>query len=51
MCIRDRVKVTAVDGLNFELFGAQKTESPVNIVVKTMNNALTANLQVTVSEA
>ena len=46
-----KVKVTAVDGLNFELFGAQKTESPVNIVVKTMNNALTANLQVTVSEA
>lgn len=46
-----KVRVSAVDGLNFELFGAQKTESPVNVVVRTMNNALTANLSVSVGQA
>lgn len=44
-----KVRVTNVDGLSFDLVGVE--ESPaVTVVVKTMNNAKTASLAVTVSQ-
>lgn len=44
-----KVRVTNVDGLTFDVVGVSVTTTPVNVVVKTMNNALSATLAVTVT--
>lgn len=44
-----KVRVANIDGLTFDLVGVAATSSPVNVLVKTMNNALTATLAVTVT--
>lgn len=47
----NKVRVANVDGLSFELTGIAATATPVNVLVKTMNNALTATVAVTVATA
>ncbi|MEG2624055.1 MAG: hypothetical protein RSC06_14265 [Clostridia bacterium] len=46
-----RVRVTNVDGLGFDVVGVASTTGAVGIVVKTMNNALTATVAVTITAA
>ena len=46
-----KVRVTNVDGLNFDIVGVAKTTTPVKIVVRSMNNSQTAEINVTVTEA
>lgn len=45
-----KVKVENVDGLTFDIVGVAATETPVNVQVKSMNNARIAVLNVTVAE-
>lgn len=46
---QNKVRVANVDGLNFDLVGVEATSDPVNVVVKSMNNAKSAIIAVTVS--
>ena len=46
-----KVQVKNIDGLTFDLVGVAQTTSTVNVVVKSMNNAKTATIAVTVNEA
>lgn len=48
-----KVRVANIDGLTFDIVGVAVTEegSPVNVVVKTMNNSLTAAIAVSVTSA
>ena len=46
-----KVRVTNVDGLNFDIVGVAKTTTPVKVVVRSMNNSKTAEINVTVTEA
>ena len=48
---QNKVKVANIDGLNFDLVGVDATSDPVNVVVKSMNNAKSATIAVTVSAA
>lgn len=44
-----KVKVTNIDGLNFDIVGVAETTTPIVIQLKSMNNAKTATLNVTVT--
>lgn len=44
-----KVKVANIDGLNFDIVGVAVTETPVNVVVRTMNNSKEATIAVTVT--
>lgn len=46
-----KVRVENIDGLTFDLVGVAATVTPVTVQIKTMNNAKTATLAVTVSAA
>lgn len=44
-----KVQVANIDGLNFDIVGVAVTETPVNVVVRTMNNSKEATIAVTVT--
>lgn len=44
-----KVKVDNIDGLSFDIIGVAATTSAVNVVVKTINNAKTVSIPVTVT--
>jgi len=44
-----KVRVKNIDGLSFDLEGVAATTSAVNVIVKSMNNAKTATIAVTVT--